>query len=113
MDQSGLAATLGTVDKRDGTCYEKVKSSHKARGANRLTGIFGQILLDCFLGLCSIFPNLCNVREFQGPVVSRRERRGVLFQPLEETVLLKVEPVEYLRLHHPNTDGVEYLLLGF
>jgi len=31
VDQSGLAATLGTVDKRDGTRYEKVKCSHKAR----------------------------------------------------------------------------------
>ena len=79
-------------------------------GTNRLTRVFGQVLLDGFLSFRSIFPNLCDVGNFQSAVVPRRERRGVLLQPPEETVLLEVEPIEYLRLHHPNANRIKDLL---
>lgn len=75
-----------------------------------LTRILGQVLLDRFLGLRPILPNLRGVGKFQSAIVLRKERGGVLLQPSEKSVLPEVEPIVYLRLYHPDTDGVEDLL---
>jgi hypothetical protein len=57
-------------------------------GKNQLTKVFSQVLLNLFLGIRPIFPNLGDIGELQRSVISGSERSGVFFQPLKEPVLL-------------------------